>query len=154
MKGILKNPAVNAVCLSLFTAFYAAIFIVTSGHNEFESLLYYSRSTGFHPFWTGWSSFLASGHHVFIAYTLIVITFLVVLMLIFRRRPYDEYHTSILIQCLVAAAILTLVAIAVFYLMILSDSNGIVEKFTLFIVVHWTTVVVADLVYVSICKWR
>lgn len=154
MKSILKNPAINAVCISLFTAFYAIIFIVTSGHVEFESLLYYSRTTSIHPFWTGWSSFLASGHHVYIAYALIVITILVVLMLLFRRHPYDEYHTDNLIQCLAVAAILTLIAIAGFYLMILSDSNGVVEKFTLFIVIHWTTVVLSDLVYVFVCRWR
>lgn len=154
MKGILKNPAVNAVCISLFTAFYALIFIVTSGHGEFKSLLYYSRTTGIHPFWTGWSGFLASGHHAYIAYALMALTILVVLMLLFRRRPYDEYHTANLIQCLVVATVLTLIAIAGFYLMILSDSNGIVEKFTLFIVIHWTTVVLADLVYVFVSRWR
>ena len=52
------------------------------------------------------------------------------------------------------AAILTLIAIAVFYLMILSDPNGIVEKFTLFIVINWTTVVLSDLVFVLVCRWR
>ena len=154
MKGFLKNPIINAVCISLFTAFYGLIFIVTSGHVEFESLLYYIRATRNHRFWTGWSSFLALGHHVYIAYALIAITILVVLMLLFRRRPYDEYHVAKLIQCLAVAAILTLIAIAAFYLMILSDSNGIVEKFTLFIAIHWTTVVLSDLVYVSVCRWR
>ncbi len=153
MKNILKNPRVNAVCISMFTAFYGLIFIVTSGHVEFERLIYYNKSTGVHQFWTGWSNFLASGHHIYIAYTLIAITVLVVLMLLFRRRPYDEYHVASLIQCLAAAAVLTLIAIAGFYLMILSDSNGIVEKFTLFIAIHWATVVLADLVYVFICRW-
>ncbi|HHY26256.1 MAG TPA: hypothetical protein GX523_05810 [Desulfitobacterium dehalogenans] len=154
MKHFLKNPAVNAIGLSLFTAFYGLIFIVTSGHLEFKNLLYYNRATDIHPFWTGWSNFLASGHHAYIAYALIGITVLVVLMLIFRRHHYDEYHTAYLIQCLAVAAILTLAAIAGFYLMILSEPNGIVEKFTLFIVIHWTTVVLADLVYVLVCRWR
>lgn len=154
MKSILKNPKINAVCISLFTAFYGLIFIVTSGHVEFERLLYYSRSTGIHPFWTLWSNFLASGYHAYIAYVLIAITVLVVIMLIFRRRPYDEYHVDNLIQCLAVATVLTLIAIAAFYIMILSDSNGIIEKFTLFIVIHWVTVVLADLVYVFVCRWR
>lgn len=154
MKRILKNPAVNALGLSLFTAFYALIFIVTSGHIEFESLLYYNRAMSIQSFWTGWSNFLASGRHSFIAYTLIGITILVVLMLLLRRHPYDEYHTANLAQCLAVAAILTLIAIAGFYLMILSDPNGIVEKFTLFIVIHWTTVVLADLAYVSVSRWK
>lgn len=154
MRGILKNPVINTVCLSLFTAFYGFIFIATSGHREFASLLYYTRTTHIHPFWTGWSNFLAAGQHAYIAYVLIALTALVVLMLVFRRRPYDEYHVDILLQCLAAAVVLTLIAIAVFYLMILSDANGIVEKFTLFITIHWTTVVLADLVYVSVSRWR
>ncbi len=154
MKRILKNPAINAVGISLFTAFYAIIFIVTSGHVEFANLLYYSRETNPHPFWSGWSSFLASGRHVYIAYSLLVITILIVLMLLLRRRPYDEYHVANLVYCLAVAAILTLLAIALFYLLILSEPNGIVEKFTFFIVIHWTTVVLADLVYVFLCRWR
>ncbi|MEA4925972.1 MAG: hypothetical protein VB084_11745 [Syntrophomonadaceae bacterium] len=95
MKRILKIPAINAVGLSMFTAFYALIFIVTSRHVEFVNLLYYyNRTTDIHLFWTGWSSFLASGRHALIAYALIGITVSVVLMLLLRRRPYDEYPDS------------------------------------------------------------
>ncbi len=154
MKSIVKNPAINAACVSLFSAFYAIIFIATSGHVEFVSLLYYSRVARVHSFWTSWSGFLASGYHAYIAYVLVALTMLTVLMLLLRRRPYDEYHTSILIQCLAVAAVLTLIAIAVFYLMILSDHNGIVEKYTLFVVVHWAAVVLADLAFVLVCRWR
>lgn len=154
MKSILKKPAVNAACISLFTAFYALIFIITSGHIEFERLLYYNRTPGASPFWTGWSNFLAAGHHAYIAYALIAVTILVALMLTFRRHSYDEYHIAHLLQCLAVAVVLTLMAIALFYLIILSDPQGIVEKFTLFIVVHWTTVALADLVFVFICRWR
>jgi len=153
MKDIFKNPATNAVCISLFTAFYGLVFFVTSRDAEFGGLLYYRLATSIDPFWTGWSSFLASGYHAYIAYALIAITMLVVLMLLFRRRPYDEYHVARLLQCLAAAVILTLIAIAGFYLMVLSNPNGIIEKFTLFIVIHWTTVVLADLVYVIVCRW-
>ncbi len=52
------------------------------------------------------------------------------------------------------AVALTLIAIGIFYLMILSDPNGIVEKFTLFIVIHWAVVVLADLAYVLLCRWK
>ncbi len=155
MKHILSHPAINAVCISLFTIFYGLIFIVTSGHMEFESLLYYGGvSLRGDFFWNGWGSFLAAGHHVYIAYVMIALTVLVVVLLLLRRHPYDEYHTSLLIRCLAVAAVLTLIAIAVFYLMILSDPNGIIEKFTLFVVIHWSTVILSDLVYVLLCRWR
>ncbi|MEL7568380.1 MAG: hypothetical protein AAGU27_26385 [Dehalobacterium sp.] len=154
MKQLLKNPATNAIGLSLFTAFYSLIFIVTAGHVEFVNLLYYNSSDGKSSFWTGWSHFLASGYHAYIAYVLIALSILVVLMLLTRRHPYDEYHTDVLIKCLAVATILTLAVIAIFYLLVLSEPNGIVEKFTLFIVIHWVTVVLADLVYVLICRWR
>lgn len=154
MKGLLKNPAVNAVCVSLFTAFYGFIFIFTSKHIEFQNLLYYARAARTHSFWTGWSAFLALGYHAYVAYAAIGATVAVVLLLLFRSHPYDEYHTDTLLKCLAVATVLTLAAIALFYLMVLSDPNGIVEKFTLFITVHWTTVVLADLVYVLACRWR
>ncbi len=155
MIRILKHPLTNAVCISIFTSFYGLIFIATSGHIEFGNLLYYcdTKRTA-NAFWEGWSNFLASGYHSYIAYGMIAITVLVVVLLLLRRHPYDEYHTSLLIQCLAVAAVLTLIAIAIFYLLILSESNGIVEKFTFFIVIHWTTVVLADLVYLLLCRWK
>ena len=155
MKKLLSQPSVNAVCLSLFTVFYGLIFIMSCGHREFIDLLYYSRIGNSAPlFWNDFSNFLAAGYQAYIAYALIAITVLVAIMLLLRRHPYDEYHTSLLFACLSIAAVLTLIAIAVFYLMILSEPNGIVEKFTLFISVHWAVVVLSDLCFVLLCRWR
>ena len=151
MKRLLKSPTVNAVCISVFTAFYATVFFLTSKNIEFENSLYYEEPTSF---WSGWSSFLVAGHQFYIACFLIAVTILVVVLLVIRRKPYDEYHTSILTHCLVVAVVLTLVAIAIFYLMILNAPTGIIEKFTLFIVIHWSTVVLANLTYVLLCRWR
>ncbi|MEA4896306.1 MAG: hypothetical protein VB064_13760 [Oscillospiraceae bacterium] len=155
MRSLLRRPSVNAVCISLFTAFYGLIFILTSGHGEFQDLLYYSRtSNGKASFLKSFSSFLAAGHQAYIAYALIAITIVVVVLLLIRRHPYDEYHISLLSGCLAVAVVLTMIAIAIFYLAILSESNGIVEKFTLFITIHWTVVVLADLSFVLLCRWR
>lgn len=154
MKYLLKNPLTNALGLTTFSAFYGMIFILTSKNRDFGNILYYSQGNSRNPFWQGWGSFLASGHHAYLAYILMALSVIVVLMLLFRRRPYDEYHTEVLIQCLAVSTILTLAAIALFYIAILSDPNGIIEKFTLFIAIHWATVVLADLVYVFICRWR
>ncbi len=157
MNRILKHPAANGICISLFSAFYALIFIITSGHREFTRLLYYSPKPGIsnaNSFWVRWSGFLAAGRQAYIAYALIAVTILVVALLLSRRRAYDEYHTSLLVQCLIVALVLTLIAIAAFFLIILSDANGIVEKFTFFITIHWATVVLADLAYVFLCRWR
>jgi len=153
MKRILKHPATNASCISLFTAFYALIFIITSGHAEFQNLLYYGRAgQNADSFWAWWSFFLSAGFQKYIAYALIALTALVVVLLLTRRRPYDEYHTAILTACLSAAVVLTLIAIAVFYLLVLSEPSGIVEKFTLFVSIHWASVVLADLTYVLLCR--
>ena len=155
MKTLLSRPLVNAVCIGLFTAFYGLIFLVTSRHVEFESLLYYNNAKqSVSHFWKGFSDFLAAGYHVYIAYVLIATTILIIVLLLLRHHPYDEYHISLLCGCLSVAVVLTLIAIAIFYLMILSDSNGIVEKFTFFIVLHWTVVVLADLSFVLLCRWR
>ena len=123
MRQLLKSPTINAVCISLFTAFYAVIFFVT-------------------------------GHHKYIATALTAVTAIVVVLLLTRRKPHDEYHTAILTNCLVIASIMTLIAIAIFYLIILADPTDIIEKFTLFIAIHWTTVVFANLIYVLLCRKR
>ena len=151
MKKLLRSPAVNAVCISLFSAFYAVVFFVTLKNTGLENNLYDKETA---PFWPAWSGFLAAGHQRCIAAALIAVTVLIVVLLVLRRQAYDEYHISILTHCLVVAAVLTLVAIAVFYLMILNESAGIIEKFTLFIVIHWATVVFANLTYVLLCRWR
>jgi hypothetical protein len=154
MKGLLKYPAFNAVCISLFSAFYGFIFIVTAAHHEYQDTLYYIGPTiNAEGFWPAWAHFLEIGGHGFIAVALLIATVILDVMLLIRRRPYDEYHTAILTQCLSAAIMLMIVAVAIFYLAILSVPNGIVEKFTLFIVIHWVTVVFSDFVFVLKCRW-
>lgn len=148
MKRLLKYPATNAVCLSLFSAFYALIFLLNAGRQVPATGLAASS------FWSTWSGFLSGGGQRSIALAMIVLTLLVVALLLTRRRLFDEYHTSILLACLAVALVLTLVAVAIFYLVILSDANGAAEKFTLFISVHWVTVALADLVFVLLCRWR
>ena len=154
MMRIFRHPATNAICISILTTFYSLIFLFTAGHTEFRRMLYYVTEGTHAPFWGNWSAFLAAGHHRYIAWAMVLFTLLIVILLITRRRLYDEYHTAILTQCLSVAIVLTMIAIALFYLAILNDANGIVEKFTFFVALHWVTVVLADLVYVLLCRWR
>ena len=152
MKRLLRFPAFNAICVGLFSAFYATVFLVTASSDKFAETLYYVRLTGkpvaYNAFWRRWNLLLARGEHKYIAFVLIALTAVVVVMLLLRRRPYDEYHVDRLLSYLVAAIFLTLMMIAVFYLLILFDSSGVVDKFTMFITINWSTVVAADFVYV------
>ncbi len=153
MNHILRHPAVNAAGISLFTIFYAIVFFATAGSPNFIKLLYFTSAPGESAtFWKTWSNFLANGGHVWIAWAMIAFSALVLFILALRRHPYDEYHTVLLMNCLVVATVMTLLAIAVFFLLILCDPTGIVEKFMLFIVIHWVTVVLANLVYLLICR--
>jgi len=155
MKRVLKYPVFNAACLSLFTAFYATLFFATGRSIVFKSkLVFWNPEMAASPFWLGFSRFLSAGHHMYIAGALLLLTVVVAALLVTRPRPYDEYHISILTQCLVVSIILTLMAIAVFYVTVLLAPEAIVEKFTLFIIIHWTTVILADMVFVLICRWR
>jgi len=63
MRRFLKSPVVNAIFISLFTAFYAIIFCVTSGSAEFRNDLYYKGGASF---LSAWSGFLAEGHQIYI----------------------------------------------------------------------------------------
>lgn len=155
MRRILRHPATNAVSISLFTAFYGVILILSSASMKSGNMLFLSGSQpSANPFWEGWRAFLAAGYQAYIAYAVIGFTILTVILLVLRRHPYDEYHTALLLQCLAVATVLTLIAIALFFLAILADPTGFAEKFMLFIVIHWVTVVLADLTYVLLCRWR
>ena len=155
MKRIIKSPAVNAVCLGLLTAFYSTIFIVTSSNNVFMNALYHTRLSAIEDylvvdryFLLIWSQFLAEGHQKYIAFALIAITAAVIVMLALRRRPFDEYDADRLVVCLIAALVITIIAIALFYLSFFFESHTIVENFTLFIAVHWAAVVLSDFAFV------
>jgi hypothetical protein len=155
MKRLLKYPAFNAICLSVFTAFYASLFFTVGSSVSFKSKLIYSNPVkAASPFWFDFSRFLSSGHSIYFVGALLLLTAAVVVLLVSRPKPYDEYHISILTQCLVVAIILTLVAIAILYIALLLAPEAMIEKFTLFIIIHWTTIVVSDMAYVLICRWK
>ena len=123
MKRALKSPVVNAVCVSLFSAFYTVVYILTE-------------------------------RPMYVAWPMIAVTVLIVIMLLTRRRKYDEYHIAILSNCLIAALVLTMIAIAVFYIIILVDPIAVENKYGYFIDTHWITVVLSDLIYVVLCRRR
>lgn len=155
MKRVLQSPIVNAVCISIFTAFYSAVFLLSCSNERFLSSLYYVKSgEQTSLFWYQWSSFLARGNQRYIVLALAAITALTVFFLFARRRNYDEYHISILLTCLAVSIVLTLIANALLYLFILTQLDGIVEKFTLFVTIQWVSIVLADFVFVLICRWR
>jgi hypothetical protein len=104
--------------------------------------------------WSVWRSFLAAGHQFYLVWFLVAVTGVVIILLVTRPQPYDEYQTSILTNCLVIALILTFVAIALFFLIILRDPEEIILKFTLFVFLNWKTVVLANLVHVLLCRRR
>ena len=151
MKRLLKSPLVNALFLSLFSVFYALVFLLNS-----KNLLSDTPASAFdrHDFWSFWRGFLLADHHLYLVYLLFVVTAVVVLLLFRRRHDLDEYQTSVMINCFIVALALVLSAIALFYLLIVTDPTALPEKFTLFILIHWATVVFADLFYVLLAAER
>ena len=123
MKSLLKSPFVNAICVSLFSAFYTVVYIL-------------------------------AGRPLYVGLPMIALTVIIVVMLLSRRRRYDEFHAFIMANCLIAALVLTMLSIAAFYLLILHDPTDIGKKFAYFIDTHWVTVVLSDFVYVLLCRRR
>jgi hypothetical protein len=148
MNRFLRRPATNAIGLSAFTAFYGVVFLA------FPAALKSQVGQSNLPFWRLWDSFLSHNIQTAVAIALIVITAFIAVFLFAKHKPYDEFHTTILIKCLAVSIILALAAIAAFFVAMLCDPVGIVSKFVLFITVNWSTVVAADLVYLLLCKGR
>ena len=58
---LLKKPHIHAVAITLLSIFYATIFIVTSGHIEFQNILNHGQTLN-SAFWNSWARFLQQGN--------------------------------------------------------------------------------------------
>ena len=145
MNRFFRHPATNAVGISVFSLFYGVIFLAFSERVQSQA------GVAVNSFWKLWDAFLKDGGHRYTAILLMALTVLVVVLLLAKHKPYDEYHTAILVKCLAVSVILTLMAIAVFFVVVLIDPAQIISKFALFITVNWSTVVFADLIYLILC---
>lgn len=152
MIKLLRYPAVNGIFIGLFSTFYSLIFFVTAGHVEFQNILYYTSDTlKSKSFWGDWAAFLHAGHQKYIGVLIIILTLLIIGLLIKQRRPYDEYQSKILANCFMTAGLITICSVAFLLIYILSEHVGTVEKIILFTVIHWMSVLIADLVFILYC---
>ena len=146
MNRFFRHPLTNAVGIGIFSLFYAVIFFA------FSDRLQSQTGAATHAFWKAWDNLLDLGFHRYTAYALLSLTAFIVIFLLIKHKPYDEYHTTRLIKCLAISVIFTLFAIAVFFIVVLLDPSAIISKFTLFITVNWATVVFADMIYLLSCS--
>ena len=131
MNKVLRHPATNAIGISVFSLFYGIIFL------GFSNLLKLQTGQSESAVWKVWDAFLLADGHKYAACILLTLTAAVVGLLLFKHKPYDEYHTGILIKCLALSVILILAAIGLFFIIVLADPIGIISKLALFIMSNW-----------------
>lgn len=131
----------------LITAVYSAVFIVTSGHIEFARMLHHSKTLQ-SAFWNTWSNFLMQGNIKYIGYGYMMLAAAIVIFSLIKRQNYDEYQTAILEKGFLAAGMVMVCLFPVALLLVLSDPNYAIEVILFLVVVHWSTVLIADLGYV------
>ena len=150
---LLRYPLVNGVFVSIFSAFYAFILIITSNHTEFQRILYYTKAKAANSNnLSAWGEFLYNGHQKYIGIAMIALTVLIIVLLVLRKRSYDEYHVEILSKSFLLAGFITICLVAIFFFLILSEPIAIVEKITLFVILHWMSILVADLIFIIVCR--
>lgn len=147
---ILRKPAMNAAIVTLISIFYAAVFIITSKHIEFDRLLNHSSTLRI-DFWNMWSDFLKHGRLKYIGYLYVLLAVAIIVFSLFKRRDFDEYQGHMLEIGLITCSIVMIALFPIAFLLILSDSNYSIESITFLVVVHWLVILVADLIYVI--KW-
>jgi len=148
--SIIRKPAVNAAVIALISAFYIAVFLVTSGHVEFVRILDHAATLN-SGFWNMWSDFLRQGHLKYIGYLYLLLAAAIVIPTLMKRRDYDEYQGRMLENGLIASGIAMVLLFPLTMLSILSDPNYCVETITFLVVIHWLVCLIVDLVYVM--KW-
>ena len=142
-----RKPLVNAAVISVVSGFYSLVFILISGHIEFERILNHAVTLN-STFWNGWSSFLQQGNIKYIGYAYIVLTLAIVILSLFRKREYDEYQSSVLEKGILVMGIVMMLLFPAALILTLSDPSYCVETMLFLIVGHWSTVLIADLIYV------
>ena len=144
--NLIRNPKINAAIVLVITMFYSLVFVLTSGHLEFERILCHANTLN-SSLWNFWSEFLIRGHLKYIGYVFIALAFAIVILSLIRGKGYDEYQTSILQKGLVSAGVILLCLFPLTLLLILSEPNYAIEAITMLVVVHWSAVLIAELVY-------
>lgn len=147
---ILRKPQTNAIIISVVSIFYALVFILISGHLEFERILDHAETLN-SPFWNGWSAFLKQGNLKYIGYAYIVLMLAIVIISIVRKRDYDEYQTGILEKGLIVMGAAMILLFPIALILVLSDRSYSIETMMFLVVAHWSIVLLADLIYVI--KW-
>lgn len=147
---ILRKPQTNAVIISVVSIFYALVFIIISGHLEFERILNHAETLN-SPFWNGWSIFLKQGNMKYIGYAYIALALAIVIISIVRKRDYDEYQTGILEKGMIVMGTALMLLFPITLIMVLSDHSYSIETLMFLVVAHWSIVLIADLIYVI--KW-
>ena len=147
---IMRKPKVNAAIILIVTAFYSLVFILTSGHIEFERMMNHT-STLTNAFWNGWSAFLVGGNLKYIGYIYIVLAGSILVLSFARKHDYDEYQTGILEKGVLIAGIIMVCLFPLALFLLLSDPGYSIETLTFLIVAHWSAVLISDLIYVI--KW-
>lgn len=147
---ILRKPQTNAIIISVVSIFYALVFILISGHLEFERILDHAETLN-SPFWNDWSAFLKQENLKYIGYAYIVLTLAIVIISIVRKRDYDEYQTGILEKGLIVMGAAMILLFPIALILVLSDRSYSIETMMFLVVAHWSIVLLADLIYVI--KW-
>ncbi len=147
---ILRNPKINAAIILTITTFYSLVFVVTSGHIEFNRVLDHAGTASL-AFWNTWSDFLTHGNIKYIGYIYIALAAAIAILSLKRKRDYDEYQTGILEKGFIFTGIVMVCLFPLALLLILSEPNYSIETIMLLVVVHWSAVLISDLAYVI--KW-
>ena len=147
---IMKNPYINAAVTSVISLAYVTVFILTSGHIEFERILNHSQALN-SAFWNNWSIFLLHGNLKYIGYVYIAAAISILILSIIRKKNYDEYQVGILTTSFAAMGVILLLLFPATLLLVLSDPNYAVEMLMFLIVVHWSVFLIANLIYAI--KW-
>ena len=142
---LMKNPYINATVIAIISIFYAIIFIITSGHIEFQSILNHAQTLN-SSFWNGWSAFLQQGSLKYVGYCYIIVAVCILMLSLIKKKNYDEYQISILTTSFTITGIMLLLLFPIALLLVMSDPNYAVETIIFLVVIHWSVFLLVNLI--------
>jgi uncharacterized MnhB-related membrane protein len=141
-----NNSKISTLFISVISAFYAFLFIITSNHIEFIRLFPHSKTLN-SVFWNCWSTFVQNGNMKYMSYVIIILTTVIIFLTIFKKQKYNEYE--IMARGFVTAGIISVFLFPLLLLLVLSDINYAIESMFLIMSIQWISVLIVNLFYIT-----
>lgn len=142
-----KSIFANIIFITIISLIYSLIFFTLSGHVEYTRIADHVQTLD-SGLWNFIKTITVSGNIKYFSIPILVLATLIIFINFFKRRiKYDEFQFSIILKSLAISGIITIIAMPIMLILILSDRNYALEVIFLFSFIQWIAILISDFIF-------